>query len=101
MNVTVKLEPEFSQFINDLVESGTYETRGEVFRQALQLLKDREFLREHKLRSLKKDIELAELQYKQGKFRTYQSSDLHRLTESIKKDGRKRLASEKKKRNGA
>src|SRR5581483_1051492 len=101
MNVTVNLDEEFDRFVTGLVESGTYATRGEVVREALQLLKDREFLREHKLRALRKDIVLAKKQSKRGQFRTFNSENLHQLTESVKKQGRKQLAQEKKSRNGS
>jgi antitoxin ParD1/3/4 len=101
MNLTVKLNAEFDRFVNQLVESGTYATPGEVVREALQLLKDREFLREHKLRSLRNDVEVAKRQVKRGQFRTFNTENLHQLTESIKKEGRKQLAQEKKSRNGS
>jgi len=91
VNVTVELSGEFDQFVNGLVKSGVYATHAEVVREALQLLKDREFLREYKLRSLRKEIGVAEQQFKDGRYKTYQSDGLRTLTQSVKKEGRKRL----------
>ena len=101
MTFSVTLNAEFDQFVDELVRSGTYATRGEVIREALQLLKDREFLREHKLRALRKDIAVGQQQLKRGQSKTYNSKNIHLLMESVKREGRRQLAAEKKTRNGS
>ena len=102
MSTTIEISPELNQFLDELVESGVYPTRGEVVREALELLKDREFLRNHKLQSLRRDIAVAEEEVRNGKVKSYRPKEHHALMQSIKAEGRKRLAAEKKKRaNGA
>ena len=68
------------------MEKGAYSSASEVVREALELLKERDMLREQKLDALKADLSqgIASLDAGEGK-----TLDI----EAIKSEGRKRLAS--------
>jgi antitoxin ParD1/3/4 len=55
----ITLPSEFEPFIQQQVESGRYFSPGEVVRDALHLLQDRERLRQIKLQELRKEIALG------------------------------------------
>jgi antitoxin ParD1/3/4 len=44
--MNVSLTPEFERLVNEKVESGLYQTASEVVREALRLLKERDYARE-------------------------------------------------------
>ena len=55
--MNVSLTPELEQFAKGLVDSGRYNSRSEVVRDALRLLEDQERLRELKLEALREKIQ--------------------------------------------
>jgi antitoxin ParD1/3/4 len=55
--MNVSLTPEMEELIRRKVESGLYNSAGEVVRDALQLLYDRDRLREIKIAELRKEIQ--------------------------------------------
>ena len=99
MNLNVVLDAEFERLVKELMKSGEYPTASEVVRDGLRLLKDRQLLRDAKLRSLQNDLALADDQFERGQYTTYTTKTLGELTDAIKRGGRKRLAAEKKKRD--
>src|SRR5437588_5578028 len=105
--MNVKLDAESQRFVSDQLARGAFRSASEIFREALLLLRHRQELRELKLEELRKDLAASEHQIRRGQYRTYTDKTLHLLTESIKREGRKRLAAEKKRneartaRNGA
>lgn len=54
--MNVSLTPELEQFAQGLVDSGRYNSRSEVVRDALRLLEDQERLRKLKLEALREKI---------------------------------------------
>jgi antitoxin ParD1/3/4 len=81
MNVT--LNEHFQNLINQLVESGEFETQDEVVQAGLYLLEKRQ----QKLDALRKDIQEG---LASGPGRSFDES----LVEDIKRRGRERLAQE-------
>ena len=55
--VSVSMTPELEKFVDQLVDSGRYNSRSEAVRAALRLLEDQERLREIKLEALRDKIQ--------------------------------------------
>jgi antitoxin ParD1/3/4 len=66
--ITVTLPPELDAFIEERVASGRFATAGEVVREGLRLLEEREQQREAVLAELRKEIEIGVEQAKAGDF---------------------------------
>ena len=82
--MNVSLTPELERLVNEKVESGLYQTASEVVREALRLLKDRDYARER----LRADVEAGfdALAHRQG--RTYDKASGRQLADTIKSRGR-------------
>ena len=92
--MNISLTPELEQFVRTQVETGMYQSSSEVVRDGLRLLRQREQLREIRLEELRKQIAVGLEQLERGE---YSVLDEHTL-ESIKAEGRRRLAESNKKR---
>jgi antitoxin ParD1/3/4 len=57
--MNVSLPPELEQYVQQRVESGVYPTAGELVRDALWLLRERDRLHEIRLDELRKEIQLG------------------------------------------
>ena len=57
--MTVALSPELEEIINANVQSGQFNSSGEVIRAGLQLLQEQNTLRQIKLEQLRKDIAIG------------------------------------------
>lgn len=57
--ITVTLPPELDAFVEERVASGRFATAGEVVREGLRLLEEREQEREAVLAELRKEIEIG------------------------------------------
>ena len=74
------------------VNSGMYKTSGEVIREGLRLLKERD----ERLQSLRGDIRAGFEAVDRGEFTDYDESNVQELAERVKTRGRKRLADEER-----
>ena len=79
--MNVSLTPELERLVNDKVDSGLYQTASEVVREALRLLKDRDYARER----LHADVQAGFDGLARGQGRTY---DKGQLADGIKARGR-------------
>ncbi len=66
--MNLELDPEVDKAIDELVASGGYESRQEVVREAVALLKSREILREESLQRLRREIQIGIDQIDRGEF---------------------------------
>ena len=90
--MNISLTPELEQFVADKVNSGMYKTSGEVIREGLRLLKERD----ERLQSLRGDIRAGFEAVDRGEFTDYDESNVQELAERVKTRGRKRLAVEER-----
>ena len=65
--MNVSLTPELEQYVHSKVKSGRYLSASEVVREALRLLEERDRLREIRLATLQKEIEIGIEQSNRGK----------------------------------
>ncbi len=84
--MTVSLTPQLETYLKEKVEKGAYSSASEVVQEALQLLEERDMLREQKLDALRADLSQGIASLDAGKGRALD-------IEAIKSEGRKRLAS--------
>jgi antitoxin ParD1/3/4 len=78
------LPPDLEEFVANQVASGAYSTQGEIVREALMLLRERQRLRELRLLDLRKEIQLGLEQSERGEAGPWD-------VEEIKAEVRKRL----------
>ncbi|MBW4473568.1 MAG: type II toxin-antitoxin system ParD family antitoxin [Stenomitos rutilans HA7619-LM2] len=57
--MNVSLTPELEQYVHSKVKSGRYLSASEVVREALRLLEERDRLREIRLATLQKEVEIG------------------------------------------
>ena len=88
--MNISLTAELEELIAEKVKSGMYHSSSEVVREALRLLKERDELKQLRLRELQTDIEVGLKDAREGRTRAFDAS-------AIKSDGRKRLEQRKKK----
>ena len=82
--MNVSLTPELERLVNEKVESGLYQTASEVVREALRLLKERDYAREQ----LRGDVQVGFDALARGDGRTYDKASGRQLAEQIKSRGR-------------
>ncbi len=82
------------KLVKEKVSTGAYESPGDVVREALRLLEQRDA---EILEALRRDIAAASEQFDRGEFTTYSSS--RELGEIIKAEARKRLAKQAAKKS--
>ena len=82
--MNVSLTPELERLVNEKVESGLYQTASEVVREALRLLKERDYAREQ----LRGDVQVGFDALTRGEGRTYDKASGRQLAEQIKSRGR-------------
>ncbi len=83
--MTVALPSELEEIVNARIQSGQYQSPGEVVREGLRLLQEQEMLRQIKLEQLRKDLMVAVEQADRGEVAPLD-------VEAILAEGRKRLA---------
>jgi antitoxin ParD1/3/4 len=81
------LRPDLEEFVANQVASGAYSTQGEIVREALMLLRERQRLRELRLLDLRKEIQLGLEQSERGETAPWD-------VEEVKAEVRKRLGSD-------
>jgi antitoxin ParD1/3/4 len=64
--MNVSLTPELERLVDEKVQSGRYPSASEVLREALQLLEERDKLREMTLEQLRKEIQIGVEQADRG-----------------------------------
>jgi len=57
--ITIALPSELEELVNAKIQSGQYSSAGEVIREGLRLLEEKDTLRQIKLEQLRKDIAVA------------------------------------------
>ena len=57
--MTIALPTELEELVNAKIQSGQYHSAGEVIRESLRLLEEKDMLRQIKLEQLRKDIAAA------------------------------------------
>jgi antitoxin ParD1/3/4 len=66
--MNVNLGSTFDNFIAEMLETGTYQSQSEVVREGLQLLKEREELKQLRISELRKEIGIGSEQADRGEF---------------------------------
>ena len=82
---TVALTADLEEYVNAKVQSGQFNSFGEVVRAGIQLLQEQDMLRQIKLEQLRKDLMVAVEQADRGEVAPLD-------VEAILVEGRKRLA---------
>ena len=92
VDMNVSLTPRFQRMIDRRVASGRYGSASEVVREALRLLEEREALQQARLQQLRRDVGVGMRALERGDAIPFDSAAL----ESVKAEGRERLAQNKK-----
>ena len=96
--MTITLTPELESLVDRKVKSGQYNSAGEVVREALELLDEKDRIKEVRLEELRAKIIEAEEDFKNGSFITINSeAESRELAERIIRRGYERLATRKAK----
>jgi antitoxin ParD1/3/4 len=66
--MNVNLGTVFDQFVADLLKTGHYQSQSEILREGLRLLKEREELKQLRLRELRKEIAIGSAEADRGEF---------------------------------
>lgn len=90
MATSYSIGKHFEDVIEGLLESGRYSTASEVIREGLRLVEEREERRKAKLEALRAEIQKG---FDSG---PAEEVDLHEWMESIRQQGRQRLAARKR-----
>ncbi len=86
----ITLPAELEKLINERIESGFYDSPGEVVREGLQLLKEKEQLRQIRREELRGEIQKGIDDIREGRYKTYNSGE--ELAEEIIRRGKERMA---------
>ncbi len=94
----VTLTPEHEKLIKKKIASGEYKSAGEIIRRALRLLEHQDRLEEMELDELRKEVAIGLDDLRAGRSRVFNAGELRQFAEEIKREGRRRLASKRRKR---
>jgi len=83
--MTIALSSELEELVKAKIQSGQYHSAGEVIREGLRLLEEKDALRQIKLEQLRKDIAVAAEAEKRGEVAPLD-------IEAIIREGKNRLA---------
>ncbi len=87
----ISLPPELEQFVTAKVQSGDYPTAGEVVRDGLRLLQERERVRQIRLEELRNEIAIGIDQLNRGEYAEFTAETViaegSRLLDADKKAG--------------
>ncbi len=92
----ITLPAELEKLINERIESGFYDSPGEVVREGLQLLKEQDQLRQIRREELRREIQKGIDDMREGRYKTYNSAE--EMMEDI--IGEAKAEFETRKRNG-
>jgi antitoxin ParD1/3/4 len=87
--MNVHLGETFDKFVADLIATGLYQSQSEVIREGLRLLKEREDLKQLRMKELRHEIQKGIDSLERG-----EGTPLN--IEEIKAEGRKKLAARRK-----
>ena len=90
--MNLALTPDLQKLIDDELESGIYESPGEVVRDALRLLKERSEYRRQRIEALRRDAQVGLDQLARGESSEYDADQMSRLADEIQSRGRDRLS---------
>lgn len=71
----ITLPAELEKLINEKIESGYYDSPGEVVREGLQLLKEQDQLRQLRREKLRREIQKGIDDMREGRYKTYNSAE--------------------------
>ncbi len=83
--MTIALPSELEELVNAKIQSGQYHSAGEVIREGLRLLEEKDMLRQIKLEQLRKDLAVAVEAEERGEVAPLD-------IEAIIREGKRRLA---------
>lgn len=66
--MNVNLGPTFDKFVGKLLASGLYQSQSEILREGLRLLKEREDVKDLRLREFRKELMIGIEQADRGRF---------------------------------
>jgi antitoxin ParD1/3/4 len=87
--MNISLTPALEKLVAAKVKSGLYQTAGEVVREGLRLLIERD----KQMESLRKDTLAGFEEIERGEYADYTAEGLRQLAEEVKSQGRTRLRS--------
>lgn len=87
--MNVNLGETLNRFVEELVESGNYQSQSEVLREGLRLLQEREQIRRLRQAELKRELQIGMDQIRRGESSVFDAED-------IKREGRRLLAAKNK-----
>ena len=87
--MNVNLGEKLDRFIEEMVESGNYQSQSEVVREGMRLLMEREELRRLRFAELKRELQIGKDQIDRGETSPWD-------VEEIKREGRRLLAAKNK-----
>ncbi|MGC2239185.1 MAG: type II toxin-antitoxin system ParD family antitoxin [Pyrinomonadaceae bacterium] len=94
--MNVSLTPELETLVNEKVKTGLYNSASEVVREALRLLAEQDRLKELRREELRREVMKGADDIKAGRYTTLETQeDFDNLAESIRQEGRKKLAKRK------
>jgi antitoxin ParD1/3/4 len=86
--MNIILTPEDETLIDEKIKSGLYQSPSEIVREALQLLKERDRIREFRCEELRKEIQKGIDDIREGRYITLETDeDYKQLAAEIKLDG--------------
>jgi antitoxin ParD1/3/4 len=83
--MTVSLTPEIEKIVAEKIASGEYPSASEVFRQALELLEERD-----RLIKLRRDVNLGVEQLEQGRSKRFDIRTLKRIRRAAREPATRR-----------
>lgn len=95
--MNIQLPARIEDYVKSKVQSGDYNSRGEVVVEALRLLEDHDRWLEARRQSLRRELMIGVEQLDRGEGVVFDESQVRR----IKAEGRRKLASERKRTRSA
>jgi antitoxin ParD1/3/4 len=90
--MNVRLNAATRKFVSDGVASGAFRSADDMIEQGLLLLKQREQLRRLKLEALRREISVADEQFRRGQYTEFTVHTIDELSDWVRKEGRRRLS---------
>jgi len=93
----ITLTPELESLVNEEIQTGDFDSPGEVLLEGVLMLKQRRLPREVRLENLRREVQKGIDAMREGRFTTYDSSD--KLIEDVISEARTEFKA--RKNNGA
>ena len=91
--MNVSIAPEQKRFISGLVKKGRYVTSGEVVREGLRLLQEREYVKSLRDQEIRKKLQEAVDEIERGEYLELDRDGLKAFFEKVMREGRRRMRS--------